>query len=278
MKTTTALRIVLILLLIPTFLPAQFTGEEIARFDMWEKWLTDAEITGATQMDKSIAVTEPWIIDLEWDGLANRALWKNPKGRLRGYVEGWKWEIAAYKLSNHLGVYMVPPTVEKRFKGNLGSCQLWKENCRSLREIMQGISDKTIKIPGRSRAGFFRALNLQRAFDNLIANEDRHQNQYLVAKDWRMFLVDHSRSFRTSKKFTHELIYGKKHKEGLTMKDMPRLFYQKLKSLSFESIQGVVGTYLTAEEIEALLKRRDMIVAWVDKSIEQSGENSVLYD
>jgi hypothetical protein len=278
MKYTLTLPAVLILLLIPTFLTAQNTPEEIARFEYWEKWLSEAKITGGIQLDKRFAVTEPWVINLEKDGITQKALWKNPQGRLRGYIEGWKWEIAAYKLSNHLGVFMIPPTVEKRYKGNLGSCQLWKGNCRSLREIMQGVNDKSIKIPGRKRAGFFRALSLQRAFDNLIANEDRHQNQYLVTEDWRMLLVDHSRSFRTSKKFTRGLIYNEKHKDGLTMKDMPRLFFQNLKSLTFDSVREVVGKYLTDVEISALLERRDLIVAWVEKRIEEAGEKSVLYD
>lgn len=265
-------------LLFPSLLTAQFSKEEIDQFDQWESWLADAEITGGTQMDKSIAVTEPWILNLEKDGITRMALWKNPQGRLRGYVEGWKWEIAAYKLSNHLGLYMVPPTVEKRYKGSLGSCQLWRKNCRSLKTVMEGVNDKTIKIPSRKRAGFFRALSLQKAFDNLIANEDRHQNQYLISEDWRMYLVDHSRSFRTSKKFTKGLIYSEKHKSGLTMKDMPRIFYTNLKKLDFNTIREVVGSYLTDNEIEALLKRRDLIAAWVEKRIEESGEKSVLYD
>jgi hypothetical protein len=120
---------------------------------------------------------------------------------------------------------------------------------------------------------------MQRTFDNLIANEDRHQNQYLITEDWRMILIDHSRSFRTSKKFTKKLIYDEKYKEGPTfiMKEIPKDLYEKLKSLNTEVIKEVVGEYLTDKEIEATLIRRDLIVEWLDKRIKKMGEEKVLY-
>jgi hypothetical protein len=120
---------------------------------------------------------------------------------------------------------------------------------------------------------------MQRAFDNLIANEDRHQNQFLFTKDWRMILIDHSRTFRTSKKFTKKLIYDEKYKEGPTfiMKELPRAFVEKLKSLNAEVIKDIAGEYLTDNEIKAMLTRRDLIIKWLDKRIKNLGEDKVLY-
>jgi hypothetical protein len=114
----------------------------------------------------------------------------------------------------------------------------------------------------------------------LIANEDRHQNQTLITEDWRMILIDHSRSFRTSKKFTKKLIYDEKYKEGPTfiMKELPRALYEKIKSLNAEVIKGVVGEYLKDKEIEAMLVRKDLIVKWVEDRIKKMGEDKVLYD
>jgi len=56
-----------------------------------------------------------------------------------------------------------------------------------------------IKTPPIKVFYYNRALNLQRYFDNLIGNEDRHQNNYLITEDWRILLIDHSRSFRTGR-------------------------------------------------------------------------------
>jgi predicted nuclease of predicted toxin-antitoxin system len=169
---------------------------------------------------------------------------------------------------------MVPPTVEKRFQGDRGSCQLWVDAWISLKDKYE----QNIKIPSYKIFHWNRALFLQRAFDNLIANEDRHQNQYLITKDWRMILIDHSRSFRTTKKFTKKLIYDEKYKEGpRLMKELPRAFYEKLKALNSELIKNMVGEYLTDKEIEAVLIRKDLIIKWLDKRIKKLGEDKVLY-
>jgi hypothetical protein len=122
---------------------------------------------------------------------------------------------------------------------------------------------------------FNRAYYLQRAFDNLIANEDRHQNQYLITEDFRMLLIDHSRSFRTSGKFTKNLINTKKNRKE--MKQLPAEFVEKLRALDFDMIREAVGEYLTDKEIEAVLKRRDLILKEVDARIEDLGEDKVLY-
>jgi hypothetical protein len=254
---------------------AQFTKEEVAERDKWEEFLQTAEVVSSDQpFSDREAVTNPWVLTLEKDGVTKKALWKNPEGRMRGYVENWKWEIAAYRLDKYLGINMVPPTVEKRFKGERGSCQLWIDAMMSLKDKYE----KEIKTPSYKVFPWNRALYIQRLLDNLIANEDRHQNQFLITEDWRMILIDHSRSFRTSKKFTKNLIYDEKYKEGpRLMKEIPREIYDKLKTLNQETVAGIVGEYLTDEEIEAVLMRRDLIIKWLDKQIKKEGEDKVLY-
>ncbi|MFC2164725.1 hypothetical protein ACFLT2_07005 [Acidobacteriota bacterium] len=254
---------------------AQFKEDEIAEREKWEEFLVMAEILESEQPFKAReAVTRPWRLSLEKDGITKNALWKNPQGRMKGYMENWKWEIAAYRLDKYLGLCMVPPTVEKRFKGDKGSCQMWVDYKMSLKDK----NENKVKTPSYKVFYWNRALYLQRAFDNLIANEDRHANQFLITEDWRMLLIDHSRSFRTSKKFTKKLIYDEKYHEGpRLMKELPREFYEKLKSLDAGIIQETVGEYLTEKEIECVLIRRDLIVDWVEKRIKKEGEEKVLY-
>ena len=255
---------------------AQFKPEGVEARDKWEEFLMAAEVVDQDQPFKDReAVTKPWVITLEKDGVKNKALWKNPEGRMKGFLENWRWEIAAYRLDKYLDLCMVPPTVERRFQGNRGSCQLWIDSMMSLKKKVE---DK-VKTPSYKIFYWNRALYLQRTFDNLIANEDRHQNQYLITEDWRMILIDHSRSFRTSKKFTKKLIYDEKYKEGPTfiMKEIPKDLYEKLKSLNADVMKEVVGEYLTDQEIEATLIRRDLIVEWLDKRIKKMGEEKVLY-
>ncbi len=260
-------------LCLPLF--AQFKEEELSARETWEEFLKMAEIVDSSQPFKAReAVTRPWKLTLKKDGVTTNALWKNPQGRMKGFMEHWKWEIAAYLLDKYLGLCMVPPTVEKRFKGDRGSCQLWVDYKMSLKEKFEN----KVKTPSYKIFYWNRALFLQRAFDNLIANEDRHQNQFLITEDWRMLLIDHSRSFRTSKKFTKKLIYDEKYHEGpRLMKQLPRDFYEKLKSLDAGILQETVGEYLTDKEIECVLIRKDLIVEWVEKRIKKMGKDKVLY-
>jgi len=254
---------------------SQFKPEQVAEREVWEDFLMEAEIIDSEQpFSVREAVTRPWKLTLEKDGITRKALWKNAKGRMKGFMENWKWEIAAYRLDKYLELNMVPPTVERRFQGDRGSCQIWIDAMMSLKEKYE----KNIKTPSYKIYYWNRALFLQRAFDNLIANEDRHQNQFLIMDDWRMILIDHSRSFRTDKKFTKKLIYDEKYHEGpRLMKELPRAFYEKLKTLDSGVLRDVTGDYLTEKEIEAVLIRRDLIIKWIDKRIKKLGEDKVLY-
>jgi hypothetical protein len=254
----------------------QLTAADRGEYEKWEDFLRTAKIVGQEQIKGAQAVTEPWILTMEKDGVQRQALWKNVLGeKVGGYKETWKGEIAAYLLSRQLGLHMVPATVEREFRGDRGSCQIWIDSWNTLETILS----KKIKTPGPKVNGFFRALFLQRAFDNLISNEDRHQRNYLITEDWRMILIDHSRSFRTTKKFTTKLIYDEKFKEGpnFIMAELPRALVDAMKALTPEGIRQVVGEYLTDAEIAATMARRDLIIAWLDKRIAELGEAKVLY-
>jgi hypothetical protein len=253
---------------------AQFTPEELQERAKWEEFLRTSEIVGQEQMKGRQAVTEPWKLTLKKDNITRFALWKSPEGRQKGFVEGWKYEIAAYLLDKYLGLNMVPPTVEKSFQGSQGSCQLWVEYEMNLRDkVRKGIETPSSKLLSWSRAGY-----LQQAFDNLIGNEDRHQGNVLITKDWRTILIDHSRSFRTSGKFVKRLIYSEKNIEDpVIMRELPRAFVDKIRALNFELIKNIVGEYLTDKEIEAVLARKDLILEEIGRRVKKFGESTVLY-
>jgi hypothetical protein len=272
MKRTLLIAGILLALGAGTGLLAQFTAAEQADYDKWEEFLKTAPIVAQVQMTGPLAVTSPWELTLEKDGVRQKALWKRVLGEhVAGFKETWKGEIAAYRLSRALGLQMVPPTVEREFDGGRGSCQLWVEGWNNLETILK----KKLNPPGPKAAAFSRALCLQRAFDNLIYNVDRHQRNYVVMADWRMILIDHSRSFATKKK----LIYDEKYREGpnFIMASLPRPFVEALRGLSAASVRTAAGEYLTDDEIAATLARRDLIIAWLDKRMAALGEDKVLY-
>lgn len=252
---------------------AQFLPEDLAERAKWEEYLSTAKVVGEEQMTGPEAVTNPWRLSLEKDGVKRDALWKNVTGRPKGYIDSWKYEVAAYRVDKLLGLGMVPPTVERDHNG-AGSLQLWVESWMTLKKKM----DDKVKIPSYKIGFWNRALYLQRFFDNLIANEDRHQNNYLITKDWRLYLIDHSRSFRTSGKFLKELLYTDKRREGpMEMLELPRVLVDKIKTWNFDVVRQAVGDMLTDDEINAVLTRRDLVLKEIDKICKKNKEENVLY-
>jgi len=254
----------------------QLTQEQVAERARWEGFLETAEVVGYDQpLNPRDAVTEPWRLTLKKDGVTMYAWWKNVEGRSKGYLDSWKWEIAAYRLDKYLGLNMIPPIVMKRFRGDRGSCSLDYGNTITLRQKKaQGLNPDS----GAQVASLNRATYLQRAFDNLIANSDRNEGDVLYTKDWRMLLIDHSRAFYTSKKYTKKLLFDENFKPApKPMRRLPRAFVEKLRSLNFDIVKEAVGEYLTEKEIKCVLIRRDLIIDNLNKRIDKLGEAAVLY-
>lgn len=253
---------------------SQFLPDELSQREMWEEFLVSAEIVGRRQLKGSEAVTEPWVLTLKKGDLTRRAIWKNAQGRRGGFWEGWNYEVAAYLLDKHLGLGMVPPTVERRFDGEKGSCQLWIEDCMTLRDR----EEKRVKMPIVKVFGWNRATYIQRLWDNLIANEDRHMNQILITPDWRMVLIDHSRSFRSSARFTKGLLFTARNPDGpKLMSELPRALVDKVKALDAASLRSATRDYLSEIEVNAVLVRRDLVLQEIDKLVKANGEAKVLY-
>jgi hypothetical protein len=266
--------VVILALMAGSPLRAQFTPEEIAERPKWEAFLASAEVIGQKQLGGENAVTSPWEITLQEGELRRKALWKNPQGFMGGYLEGWHYEIAAYRLDKLLGLDMVPPTIEKRFRGDPGACQLWVDDVINLRDKAKA----GLPVPPAKVFSWDRAVYLQRAFDDLIGNEDRNEGDVLVTRDWRMILIDHSRTFRTSRKFTRHLIFsGSNASDPKPMKELPHAFVDRIRALDEEMIRTAAGDCLTRSEIEGVLARRALLLAEIDAEIARRGEASVLY-
>ncbi len=241
---------------------AQFTSDEVAQREYWEDYLSTAKILNSRQLSRKRGITQPYVLLLEKDGITRKAIWKPIEGLHKGFAENWRWEIAAYRLDKYLGLNMIPPTVERKHFQKQGSIQLWVKARTGLNES----------------SAWDRSMFLQRAFDNLIANEDRHLGNYLITKDGRILLIDHSRSFRTSKEFTSDLNFSENHWDrNLMMRQLPISFIEKIKNLDTELLKDITGLYLTNEEIEAVLLRRVLVLEEINRIIGEFGLSDVLY-
>jgi hypothetical protein len=220
-------------------------------------------------------VTDPWKITLLNGGKMFYAAYKPiQQGRQRGYWESYQAEVAAYELDKMLGLHMVPPTVVRRINkvdadSSRGSLQHWVEDC----SFYADVQDETPRTPS-----WYHELSRMKTFDVLINNEDRNAKNFFVCPEFHIILIDHSRAFTSSTKmlkmpkklpasFDRRLV---EKLENLTQENLEA----HLKSVPFEDRQI---NLLRDGQIKAILKRRDGLLAHLQKLIEERGEGSVLF-
>ncbi len=256
---------------------AQFTAEEIAQRPFWEEYLKTAEIVSSEEIGEG--VTKPLKLYLQQGDVKSKACWKNPKGLRDGFLEGWQYEIAAYRLDKLIGLNMIPPAVEREFNGKPGALIYWITSEYSLLDLME----KKIPIPEAELEHTENMKYVARAWDCLVANDDRTQQNIRYTKDWRVILIDHSQAFRSAKEYTERLIFGrngiKKTADGkpFLFRRLPRWFVENLRKVDCENIKQAVGSCLTDKEIDAVCKRKALLLNEIDAMIKESGEAKVLY-
>ena len=105
-------------------------------------------------------------------------------------------------------------------------------------------------------------------FDNLINNLDRNQGNILIDPGWRLWLIDHTRSFIRDRALpAPELVLR-----------IERRFWERLRSINDEELEAAVKPYLDGPERAALLERRRLLVKLIQGKIDEIGEAWVVFD
>jgi hypothetical protein len=196
----------------------------------------------------------------------NALVESEPTGGARrpmSYRDAAIFEVAAYELSELLGIGWVPPAVARRIDGTDGTVQIWMEQTAPEVALLdQGSLDPP--DPGR----WNRQKEIMRVFDSLIANNDRNQGNLLIDAQWNIWLIDHTRAFNRSSKLVD--------RDSITRCE--RGLWLSLQALDEPTIRGRVEPYLKRREIRALLLRHGKLVHHLEKLIEKRGENAVVFD
>jgi hypothetical protein len=180
------------------------------------------------------------------------------------FRDSYKNNVAAYKLDRMMGLGMIPVTVVRVYEAKKASYTWWIDNV-----IMdeKGRRDKKAAVPDVE--AWNREMLVVRVFDQLIYNFDRNLTNLLIDKDWRIWMIDHSRAFK---------IFG----DLKTPKDLStrcsRDVLAALRRLDEARVREEMKDLLTTDQVHGLLKRRDLIVTYYEKAIAANGEASALYD
>lgn len=178
------------------------------------------------------------------------------------FRDSYTFECVAYELSRMLGIDNVPPCVERSLKDQQGSLQLWVE--QAMTEKARRAENRPLEDPMR----WAREKQTLRLFDSLIANIDRNQGNMLIDRRGKLWFIDHTRSFGTSKEALAP--------ERIVWCD--RRVWEGLKGLDEAILERSFSHVLSKEQLRALMLRRDQIQAHLEARIQSLGAEAVLFD
>lgn len=202
-------------------------------------------------------------LTLERDGVRARAIFRNIHTEYAAATRDFfGFEPAAYRLGLLLGVDNVPPATLRRLEGEPGSVQIWIENATTEKQRRQTQSEPPDRIDWQ------RHMQARMAWDALIGNTDRNQGNTIYAPGWHMWLIDHTRAFRSGADLqgAQDIVWCE------------RGFWQKLRTVEDAEILASVHESLTPSEVSGLLARRRKLVERIDALIRERGEKAVLFD
>lgn len=236
-----------------------------------EAFLKIAEVVEMAPL--GTGVTHPKRVVLTDGARTLHAVWKTidtfiPKQEMEdghmiiGFRDSYKHEVAAYELDKMLGLGLVPPTVERVIDKERGSLQLWVEGCITEWERLEQ------KRSPPDKESWARQMYKVRLFHQLTRDTDfNNMRNVLVDPEFRVYVIDASRTFYLEPEL---------HNEN-SLQRFSRLALGKLRQLDKKSLKAALGRWLTRPQINALLARRDLIVAVSERMIDERGGDEVFY-
>jgi hypothetical protein len=236
-----------------------------------KEFLLHAKVVNSKPIGKG--VTRPWRLTLSDGTLTHEAAFQPVDTRQDfvsfvagpaeiGFRDSYHYNLAAYELAKLLGLDdMVPVTVERKWQGQKGALSWW--------------------VPWKWDEGMRRKQNLQppnpeawnnqvdkvRVFSQLIYNTDLNLGNLLITVDWKLWMIDFTRSFR----------HHKQVQNPQQLQRCGRQLLEKLRQLDGNELLEQARPHLSAEEVQALMSRRNQIVDYFQRLIAQKGEDAVLY-
>jgi hypothetical protein len=185
------------------------------------------------------------------------------RGTEINFRDTYKFNIAAYRLDRMLGMHMIPVSVERKVGGKAAAVTWWVDDV-----IMMELDRWKKKIQPPDLEAWNNQMYCARVFDELVYDTDPNVGNFLIDKNWKLWLVDKSRAFRLRTDL----------REPKNLVKCDRGLLEALRKLDEVSLMQEMKGYLTKGEIKALLARRDKIVKFFDGEVAKKGAAAVLVD
>lgn len=178
-----------------------------------------------------------------------KARFDTPYGTELNFKDSWRFNLAAYRIDRLLELGMVPTTTERHYRSKPASFTWWVDDL--LMDEQERIRQKQ-RVPDADN--WNQQMWITRLFDQLIANADRNLTNLLIDRHWTIWIIDHSRAFRTNPAPAVPANLSK----------VERGLLERLRQLRADALKKAVGDYLEPAQITTLLQRRDRIIEHFD--------------
>ena len=173
------------------------------------------------------------------------------QGSELNFRDSWSYNVAAYRLDRLIGLKLVPVSVSRDYRSKPSAFTWWVD------DVMMEEGDrlkKNVQPPSPQKWNEY--MQLIRLFDALIYNVDRNMGNLLITNDWHVWAIDHTRAFRLQKEL--------KNPASITRCD--KAVFEGQKQLDKAKLKDSMNEFLSEWERDAILARRDAIVAILEKN------------
>jgi hypothetical protein len=248
----------------PAVQTAPLTRDEMATF------LKTAKVIRSKEIGKG--VTSPWRLTLTDGHVTHDAAFQAVDehkasmefargGREFNFIDSWRYNVAAFQLAELLGIGdMMPVTVERKWQGKSGALVWWID------KLMDEDERYKKKVEAPDSEAWNKQMWRLRVFSQLVSDTDRNLGNVIITPEWKLMMIDFTRAFR---------LWNTIKEQEITRCD--RRLLEAMQGLTLDALLQATKGYLTTQEAKAVISRRDLIVAHVQKLIAQKGEALVLY-
>jgi hypothetical protein len=185
------------------------------------------------------------------------------RGTEFNFRDSYKFNVAAYLLDRILDLHMIPPSVPRNYQGRSAAFTWWVDDF-----LMDEMTRTQRKIVPPDKDRWNRQMWIVRVFDQLIANTDRNLGNLVITKDWTLWMIDHTRAFRTATDLPNPK----------NLEKCDRVLLERLRALDPAIVQRELQPYLTKMEMAGLLARRAKLVAFFDEKCAREGQGAALFE
>ncbi|MGJ5818862.1 hypothetical protein [Paludibaculum fermentans] len=181
----------------------------------------------------------------------------------RGFSDSYRHNLAAFELNQMLGLERIPVTVARAYRKLPASYTWWVDG-----EVMTERERQARSLRPPNGALWNDQVYIMKVFDQLIYNVDRNTGNIVIDKDWKLWMIDHTRAFRVRIDLMSE--------EELVRCD--RALLERMRKLDPAEVRARLSPWLNPQQVDSLMARRDLIVRHFEELAVQKGEANVFYE